>query len=60
MIIAHYVPSLPAEYDLGIIPARARSARSPLGRRSRATSGFLLRSAGPFGAIANEFSFLVY
>jgi hypothetical protein len=59
MIIAHYEHRLPADYDLGLIHARARE-RGPLWDAVPELyfKGFLLRESGRFGAITNSYSSL--
>ncbi|QQC67729.1 DUF4865 family protein [Paraburkholderia ginsengisoli] len=59
MILAHYEHRLPADYDLESIRARAK-ARGPLWDSAGQLyfKGFLLREAGRFGAIGNNYSSL--
>src|SRR5437764_13510493 len=59
MIIARYENRLPANYDLGRIRALTRE-RAPVwdARPELHFKAFLLREAGRFGAIANNFSSL--
>ena len=59
MIIAHYSHRLPANYDTGVIRARAKE-RGPLWDAVPELyfKGFLLRENGHYGAIANDYSSL--
>ena len=59
MIIAHYANRLPKNYDLGPIRTLTRE-RGPIWdvRPELYFKAFLLREAGRFGAIANNFSSL--
>jgi hypothetical protein len=59
MIIAHYGHRLPANYDTGLIRARAKE-RGPLWDATPELyfKGFLLRESGRYGAIANNYSSL--
>ncbi len=59
MIIAHYGHRLPADYDVGLIRARARQ-RGPLWDAVPALyfKAFLLREKGRRGSIANHYSSL--
>lgn len=59
MIIAHYGHRLPADYDIGLIHARARE-RGPLWDAVPELyfKGFLLRESGRFGANTNSYSSL--
>jgi Domain of unknown function (DUF4865) len=59
MIIAHYSHRLPADYDTGLIRARAKE-RGPLWDAVPELyfKGFLLREKGRYGAIANSYSSL--
>ena len=59
MIIAHYATRLPGNYDLGRIRTLTRE-RAPVwdARPELYFKAFLLREAGHFGAIANNFSSL--
>ena len=59
MIMAHYGHRLPADYDHGFIRALTRE-RAPVwdARPELYFKAFLLREAGRFGAIANNFSSL--
>jgi hypothetical protein len=59
MIIAHYSHRLPANYDTGLIRARAKE-RGPLWDAVPELyfKGFLLREKGRYGAIANSYSSL--
>src|SRR5689334_4976620 len=59
MIIAHYGHRLPANYDIGLIRARAKE-RGPLWDATPELyfKGFLLRESGRHGAIANSYSSL--
>ena len=59
MIIAHYAHRLPADYDIDIIPNRARSRGHLFDAIPELYfKGFLLRERGRFGAIQNEYSSL--
>jgi hypothetical protein len=59
MIIVHYAHRLPANYDIGLIRARAKE-RGPLWDATPELyfKGFLLRENGRYGAIANNYSSL--
>jgi hypothetical protein len=59
MIIAHYAHRLPANYDVGLIRARARERGTLWDATPRLFfKAFLLREAGRYGAIANAYSSL--
>jgi hypothetical protein len=59
MIIAHYGHRLPADYNIGLIHARARE-RGPLWNAVPELyfKAFLLRESGRFGATTNSYSSL--
>lgn len=59
MIVAHYAHRLPADYDTGLIRARAEK-RGVLWDDVPQLyfKGFLLRQSGQYGAIANSYSSL--
>lgn len=59
MLIAHYAHRLPAAYDLGLIRTRVRERGALWAAVPELTfKAFLVREAGRYGAVANEYSSL--